>query len=290
MEIKQLQYVLATAERLSFTEAAQACFVVQSAISQQIAALERELGVQLFERNKRSLALTPEGEAFLREAKGILNQIAYSKAVVQSVSKGYQRILKIGCYGDLMREELPRILAGFREENPQVKLFVSHMGYHTLLDALQNQDIDAMLTLYLPEFRLYDWLDVQTVREDHVMLMLPASHHLASRQTVSVSELREERIILLSGIDKKERLGEWAETSGSPSVYHYADSQNSIETLVAAGYGVSPCVESACRPHPGIVYVPIAEDMRESICLIWRRNQKNALLERLLPLFMMTPS
>ena len=108
MEFKQLQYFLSAAEYLNFTEAAQACFIVQSAMSQEISSLEKELGVTLFVREKRVLRLTAEGETLVLEARKILNQVNNSRLLVQSIAKGYQHVFRIGCNGDLCRENLPR--------------------------------------------------------------------------------------------------------------------------------------------------------------------------------------
>ena len=105
MEFKQLQYFLSAAEYLNFTEAAQACFIVQSAMSQQISSLEKELGVTLFVREKRVLRLTA---TLVLEARKILNQVNNSRLLVQSIAKGYQHVFRIGCNGDLCRENLPR--------------------------------------------------------------------------------------------------------------------------------------------------------------------------------------
>lgn len=132
MEFKQLQYFLSTAEYLNFTEAAQACFIVQSAMSQQISSLEKELGVTLFVREKRVLRLTAEGETLVLEARKILNQVNNSRLLVQSIAKGYQHVFRIGCNGDLCRENLPRALERFRETYPYVKVLVVH-GQHTEL-------------------------------------------------------------------------------------------------------------------------------------------------------------
>lgn len=157
MEFKQLQYFLSAAEYLNFTEAAQACFIVQSAMSQQISSLEKELGVTLFVREKRVLRLTAEGETLVLEARKILNQVNHSRLLVQSIAKGYQHVFRIGCNGDLCRENLPRALERFRETYPYVKALVMH-GQHTeLITQMENGQIDCMISLFWPEYNLKNW-------------------------------------------------------------------------------------------------------------------------------------
>lgn len=108
MEFKQLQYFLSAAEYLNFTEAAQACFIVQSAMSQQISSLEKELGVTLFVREKRVLRLTAEGETLVLEARKILNQVNNSRLLVQSIAKDISMYFALAvtviCVGKICRE------------------------------------------------------------------------------------------------------------------------------------------------------------------------------------------
>ena len=103
MEFKQLQYFLSAAEYLNFTEAAQACFIVQSAMSQQISSLEKELGVTLFVREKRVLRLTAEGETLVLAARKILNQVNNSRLLVQ-ISMYFALAVTVICVGKICRE------------------------------------------------------------------------------------------------------------------------------------------------------------------------------------------
>lgn len=291
MEFKQLQYFLSAAEYLNFTEAAQACFIVQSAMSQQISSLEKELGVTLFVREKRVLRLTAEGETLVLEARKILNQVNHSRLLVQSIAKGYQHVFRIGCNGDLCRENLPRALERFRETYPYVKVLVMH-GQHTeLVTQMENGQIDCMISLFWPEYNLKNWMSYHILKEEAVLAMLPGNHPLANRKAVSKEDLEKERLILLSGSDKTERLAAWTIEGVAKPVYAYVNSQESVETLVAAGYGISMAVKSACRPHPNLAYVPMKEPHMERICLLWNKNQTTqAWIERFTSFFMMESS
>ena len=173
MEFKQLQYFLSAAEYLNFTEAAQACYIVQSAMSQQISSLEKELGVTLFVREKRALHLTTEGEVLVLEARKILNQMNRSRQLVQNVAKGYQHLLRVGCNGNLCRETLPQVLERFRKDYPDVKVLTMHRQHADLMTQLENGQIDCMISLFWPEYNLKNWMSYYVLKEEPVFAMLP---------------------------------------------------------------------------------------------------------------------
>ena len=288
MEIRQLQYFIAAAKCLNFTTAAEECFIVQSAMSQQIAALERELGVPLFTRGSRSLSLTPEGRAFKVEVGKILHQLDASVGLVRNISSGYNSTFRVGCHCNLLRESFPKILQLFQQKNPDVKILVINDIADELIVLLENQEIDCMISVYSPEYEIHDWLEYQIFRQDQPKLMVSARHRLAHAGTVSIEQLAGEQIILLRGSDKKNRLIDWAASGNRAKIYCYADNENSIETMVAAGYGVSLCLESVSRVHSGLTYLDITDLPLENLCIAWNnKNRSNLMDESLLPLLLM---
>ncbi|NUT40503.1 MAG: LysR family transcriptional regulator, partial [Thermoactinospora sp.] len=107
MELQQLRYVLAVAETSNFTRAAERCLVVQSALSHQIAALERELGARLFERTSRRVRLTPAGEAFLPEARACLEAADRARAEVAAAGGEIRGRLAVGAIPSVTAVDLP---------------------------------------------------------------------------------------------------------------------------------------------------------------------------------------
>lgn len=291
MEIRQLRYFILAAKHLNFTAAAQESFIVQSAMSQQIALLEKELQVQLFERHSRSLSLTPSGEVLYREAQRILQQIDASVALVKNVSKGYAQTLHIGCHGDLIRQQFPEILRRLHQDEPKVKVSLQHDMAEGLIKQLKEGEIDCMICIFAPDIRQKNWLDYRIFSEDRVMLMLPRSHPYAGYSSIQMDQVPREPVVLLRGGNRKDRLIDWAEIGNTMSVHCYADDHTSIETLVAAEYGISFCLKSACRPHPSISYVEIKDHPKEELCLCWNKKGKaDIVLNQLLPLLMMEPA
>ena len=118
MNINQLRYFIGVAEYQSFTKAASRYYITQTAITQQIRALESHLGVQLFDRNTRPVRLTPEGSVFLREAKGILERVEQAEHRVREASVGLVGSLKVGYIKGYERSSLSDRLRSFHNKYP----------------------------------------------------------------------------------------------------------------------------------------------------------------------------
>ena len=292
MELRQLKYFLSAARNLSFTTAARECYIVQSAMSQQIAALEKELGVTLFERGGRTMTLTAEGRVFRQEAERILRQVTDSTALVQTIASGYERTVRLGCHGSLLHRELVSGLRQLHKEKPDLRVLVFQDIAARLLNALRNKDLDCVVGILSPAMKLLSgWLDWQVIREEGVRLMVPENHPLAGRESVTMEEVAREPVILLSGSDKRDHLMRWADSGHPIRVYCYAEEAGSVETMVAAGFGVSLCLESACRIREGIRYVDICGTNREQVALFWNRGEREKrLAEELLSFLVMDPS
>lgn len=292
MELRQLKYFLSAAKHLSFTTAARECYIVQSAMSQQIAALEKELGVSLFERGGRTMTLTAAGRVFRREAERILRQVTDSTVLVQTIGSGYERTIRLGCHGSLLQRELVAGLQRLHREKPDVRVLVFHDIAPRLLESLRNRDLDCVVGILSPEMKLLaGWLDWQVIREEKVRLMAPENHPLARRKEVTREEIAREPMILLNGQDKRDHLLRWAESGHPIRVYCYAEEAGSVETMVAAGFGLSLCLESACCPREGVCYVDIQDTRTEPIALFWSRGeQEKALAQEFLSFLVMDPS
>ena len=117
-----MRYVVAIAEHGSFTRAAEACFVVQSALSHQVARLEQELGVRLFHRTSRQVRLSPAGEAFLPVARQCLDAAERAVAEVAAATGEIRGTLAVGLVPTVAAIDVPVVLREFRERHPQVRL------------------------------------------------------------------------------------------------------------------------------------------------------------------------
>ncbi len=274
MEIRQLQYFLSAARRLNFTKAAEECCIVQSAMTQQIAALERELGVKLFEGRRRDMRLTLEGEALYQEAARLVEEMERTAESVRSVSEGYRRTLRMGYHGNMMHRELPGILAEFHRSFPQVKIRLGQEKVVSAIEKLKREALDCMFCLYWPELAAEEELEYRILRKSRVKLLTSAQGRLAKWDRVGVKELSEEPLIFFDGAEVKQSIQHLAEKGLSPKIYDRVDCHNTLIALVEGGYGSALCVEDACpRDDPRVVLldVDIVGEERQ-VCVAWKRG------------------
>ncbi len=149
----RLKYFVSLAENLSFTKAAQECYIVQTAMSRQIAALESELGVQLFVRNTRSVELTEAGKEFYGYAVSVLNDYNRGVQRAQQVARSFDWSLKIGI-GPQEHLLLEPLLEDFTKKNPQTSVVVDQMGYRNLQKHFREGSYDIIIAhrRRIPEF------------------------------------------------------------------------------------------------------------------------------------------
>lgn len=274
MEIRNLRYFLSAARNLNFTKAAEECHIVQSAMTQQIAALEGELGVKLFERRHKDMRLTREGEVFFWEAQRLLEGMDRAVEEVRSVSEGYNKRLRLGYHGNLLRSDLPRLLARFHTRFPQVKVTLRQSMLYQGIEALKKETLDGLFLVYWPVLAEEKELDYIILAPSPVKLLVSAGHPLAGRASVKLEDLQEERFLFLEGSEIKGGLQNLAEAGFWPRIYDRVDGHESLMILVESGYGVTLGLEAACQRKGSEFALVDIEDYREErkICLAWKRE------------------
>jgi DNA-binding transcriptional LysR family regulator len=246
MELRHLRYVVAVAEHGSILRAARSLHVAQSAVSEQLADLEQEIAVSLFDRSSRSIRLTPHGELFLIEARKTLEASLHAVEVAQGSARGERGHLRIGFFAGGIGAGLPAVIRSFRRRHPAVRLTLEEMQPTTQWQALRDGRIDLGFTRRLePPFA--DELRSETVRHDAVVAVLPRDHPLVpappSSGKVDIRELAAESFVLSSRetspalFDKIIEL--CSEAGFSPRIAAFSTVWSSVVLLVEAGFGIS---------------------------------------------------
>lgn len=274
MEIRNLRYFLSAARNLNFTKAAEECHIVQSAMTQQIAALEGELGVQLFTRRRKDMRLTREGEVFYWEAQCLLEGMDRAVENVRSISEGYDQLLRLGYHGNLLRADLPELLTRFRAQQPQVKVTLRQSKLFQGIEDLKKGSLDGLFSIYWPALAEEDELDYVILLSSPVKLLLSARHPLAKQKSVRLEQLQDEPFLFLDGSEVNGALQSLAEVGFLPRIYDRIDGHESLMILVESGYGVTLGVEAACQREGNELVLLDIEDNREErkICLSWKRD------------------
>jgi DNA-binding transcriptional LysR family regulator len=189
MNLQQLRYVVALAEAKSFTKAAEGAFVVQSALSQQVRRFEEELGVQLFERTTRSVALTPAGEALLPLVNQVVAGVDRIKIDAQALSGTVAGRLTVGMM-EVPSESLDvaTLMATFHARYPDVSVTLRSGGSDALLEATRDRKLDAAI-VGSNLSRAADRLTFTHLFTESLIAVIPAVHPLTRGAAVSVTDL-----------------------------------------------------------------------------------------------------
>jgi DNA-binding transcriptional LysR family regulator len=186
MELRQIRSFLSIAETLHFGRTAEMIHLSQPALSLQIRALEDEIGVRLFERNRRKTALTAAGVAFREDATGALLRLDQAVRKARLAASGKLGILRIGFVSTAGNEMVPAIIRQFRELNPEVEFFLRNILTIDQIQMLEAGSLDiGFLRLPIGE---HSGLEVVTVHREPFVLVVPSSHKLAKRKRVRLRE------------------------------------------------------------------------------------------------------
>jgi DNA-binding transcriptional LysR family regulator len=260
MELRHLTVFVAVAEEGSFTRAADRLHVVQSAVSASIRALERELGVALFDRTTHHVALTDAGTVLLPEARATLAAAAAARDAVDQVRGGLRGTVTLG----VMQAQamgaisIPRLLGAFRDHHPQVDVQLHHGGGSGLMaDQLRDGRLDLGV-LSLPE-RKPAGLTLTPLSSEPIHLVCHPAHRLARRADVELSMLADERFADLPpewGVPLSVQRSLSAAGVRRSVTYEVNDTSTVIE-FVAEGLAVALLPRWPAFADAPVVFVPI---------------------------------
>jgi DNA-binding transcriptional LysR family regulator len=265
MDLKHLRAAVAVADHLHFGHAAAALGVAQPPLSQQVKALETELGVTLFERTTRAVALTPAGEAFVADARTALSMVDSAARRARAAGRGESGELVIGMVGSSVHHPLPTIIRAFRARYPDVALTFHVLPTVTQVERLRAAALDLGL-LRPPLPGPADDLELVSVSREPLVAVLPSDHRLAGRRRIAVSTLAKEPFVLFPralGPGLHDEITALCRRGGfTPDIAQEAVQLPTIVGLVAAGCGVSILPGSAAQPRPEVVFVPVSPLVR----------------------------
>src|SRR6266481_1256723 len=194
MELRQIRSFLSIAETLHFGRTAELIHLSQPALSLQIRALEEDVGVRLFERNRRKTTLTPAGVAFRDDAVRALSQLDQAIRRARLAANGKLGLLRIGFISTAGSEIVPDIFRQFRVLNPEVEFSLRAITTADQVHMLETGSLDiGFLRLPIGE---HSALDVVTVHRERFVLVVPASHKLAKRKKVCLSDVSGQDFVM----------------------------------------------------------------------------------------------
>jgi LysR family transcriptional regulator, transcription activator of glutamate synthase operon len=273
MEIRQLRSAVAVARRLSFTGAAEELAIAQPALSQQIAGLERELGVRLFERTNRRVRLTDAGAAFAARAERILSDLAAASEEMSAFAGGLRGRVTVGTYQSFAEYSLPKLLGRFHAAHPGVEIALREGIADALLARLRAGSLDAFVG-HLDESRDASDLRAEPLFEDELVIATAARHRLAARGRVRIEELRDEPFVIFRpGSASTDRLYRLTRGAGfEPRVSFESEDTMTVRSLVAEGLGVALYPRSLGNtPGPNVALLSVEpERVMRTMSLVTR--------------------
>lgn len=285
MELRQLRSFVTVADELHVGHAASRLNLAQPTVSRQIAGLERSVGVPLFTRARRRLALTPAGEVFLAGAREIVRRGDEARLDAQRAHHGELGSLRLGFVQSATFEALPRLIKAFRVESPDVELDARAMTTIQQITALRTGRIDAgLLRLPISE----PTLDTSVVSRDALVAALPARHRLASEQRLPLSALAGEPFVLYKrdeGPTVQDTIIGYCMAAGfRPRIVQEAVDVQTIVALVAADLGVSLLIApTPSTDEAAVVYRPLVDELPPwEMALAWARDNPSPALGRFL--------
>lgn len=290
LDLRQLRYFVTVADTLSFTRAAQQLHISQPPLSQQIRALESTLGVRLFDRNRRRVALSEAGRAFLVEARKTLQQAEIARRTAERAAAGQIGRLRLAYPGSVaFHRTLPEAVLRFTRAYPEVQLELHEMFTEQQFAALVEDAIDVGFVRAPPKdaptrrrvrFELLD--------REPLLLAVASTHRLAGRARVRFREVAGEAFVaqprrLSSTVhDIFARLA--GKTGSQPRIRQEAQQLSSLLSLVAAGIGLAvvPASLQAVR-LPGVSFLPLADaEATMPLAVAWRGGNAAPVLLRFL--------
>lgn len=243
MEIRWLRAAVAVAEHVHFGRAATSLGIAQSQISQQVAALERDLGVRLFDRDTRNVAPTAAGAAFVADARAALERLDVAAGRARAAGRGEHGSLAVGAVGSALSAPLPRLLRAFRERFPTVVVNFAELTTSEQVDRLRAGTLDVgFLRPPLPDPGAGE-LELTTVAREALVVALPPGHRLSGRSVVRLSTLRDDPFVRNPrrlGVGLHETVTSRCRDAGfEPRVAQEAVDMDTVLGLVSAGYGVA---------------------------------------------------
>ncbi len=285
MELRGLRYFMAVAQELHFGRAAARLHISQPPLTEHIKKLEAELGVRLFERTKRSVRITPAGEALQQEARRLLGDVEDLYQVVRRADEGLNGILRTGFMSSATFAGVDRLSTHLLRHLPGVSITWHGLPTSEQVMALRAQQLDLGIVHLPADTR---GLELRVIARGDLVVAMHTAHPLARRRKIALAELRDDSFVLSprpSAHGLHDLIIATCQRAGfSPLIRHQARDMVSIISMVSIGAGVSlvPTWLAASK-FPNTVYVRLKEQAPQiELAVAWNPENLSPVLHRTL--------
>ena len=291
MTLQQLEYFVSAAHNLNFSKTAEMFFVSQSAITQQIRSLEKELKLDLFVRKNNRISLTDSGQVFMREAEQILAKVSDSIERVHSVQRGQKGTLRIGYIKCMEMGSFPRNVQNFYFKYPGVGIDLKRDNAVALHDDFLIGEYDLIFNVESPLLSYPKAAEIKQIGEYPFFAVIPPEHPLTHREVITQEDLKYERLIIHNFNRSKSEFPHdfptgYLDNELVKNISKTNDDATTIQIMVAAGMGIGILteleVEKASIPL-NLSYIPLKTNgIKEILYIIYSKENDNPMI----PLFL----
>jgi DNA-binding transcriptional LysR family regulator len=288
LDVRRMRVLREVAERGSIAGAAQALAFTPSAVSQQIATLEREAGVALVERGPRSIRLTAAGRALVEHTEGILASLDAAEADIQAIAGVRGGMLRLASFPTAYATIMPAAIGEFRRRHPGVELTLTEADPLLSIARLKSGEIDLALLYEYDYVPLPDDEAVsrEPLLDDPIRILLPRGHREARRRAVPLDALAAERWITSTARSScHEFVARSCRASGFEADIGFESDDHGVwQGLVAAGVGVALAPDLALENlHPGVEARPVAlHPLKRRVYTAYRSGGRSPAIEAML--------
>lgn len=283
MLFRQMKYFIAVVEARSFTEASYALEISQSAVSQQIKALEEDLGVPLLVRKNRTFSLTPAGEYFYRHGKELLQEIEAFQKETRRLGEDQELQLRLGYLNNYCGSELYETIAAFSAQYPEVTIHIFNGTHEDLYEQLRNKKADMVLN---DQRRAFSDTYVNDIVTTGVLFAeISRQNPLSQEDHLSLEALKRIPCILVASAEQEQAEGAYyADTLGFAENFLFARTLEDARLLVASNRGYLPLETFNTTAPSGTasVRLPLYKEGKPLLrhyCLFWRKTNSTYYVE-----------
>ncbi|MET0378226.1 MAG: LysR substrate-binding domain-containing protein [Spongiibacteraceae bacterium] len=260
MNLQQLRHFIAIAEERHFGRAAERLHIAQPPLSQSLVRLETSIGFRLIDRTRRSVALTPAGEIFLRELRPVMMQLDRAVRMATRANEGHLSTINLGFVSGAIIEAVPTLLRVLEEQLPDAEVTLHEMPTQMQIQAL----LDGSLDLGLVYSHRTQGLALQTrvIARYGMQAAIPESWPLAQKERLHMSDLKDVPMILVPYEDRSDLraifFAECQRHGFEPLVRHEVTRGRTVLGLVSAGQGMALGGDAEARQgYPGVAFRPL---------------------------------
>lgn len=284
MDLQRIKYFLALSEQLHYWKTAEKINITQSALSRQIQTLESELGLQLFERNKRNVKLTPAGK-FLKEKWEVeLSELEYIHQFAKQIHLGERGTITIAHPDSISASIMPDILDKITKVYPQLQIKLVQVLYENQLEFLKNYKIGLAITR---DINSEPGIKSRKLYADHLALVVPQEHSFKELTDLSTESLKQQKFILPikdEGSSYSDIIQAFFKSYDFvPDVFLHSEFGSTIIALVRKGLGIAILPDSYVHHQsPGVRFIPLP--FETGLFINWRADDHNPVFANILDL------